>query len=315
MYYRILLVLIIVTVNSCCGMDPAEKEVKKKILISNKSHIIFLNGTTTAGKSSIALELKARLEKQSLPVDILALDAFVVPKIQWALGANRFNPRNILVANVDLITPLEIEEIVKKSQVELCSAARVAYDQGKLVIIDAPAYSSEKIDFYQQELKGLNVTWSLVYCPVSTLVERVINRNKTSGIMEQRSILQALNQFNHLYCRSDHYCQSDYSIDKLSQENVHAVCDRAQAQHIIMQDKIPDFLKSVQRAICPFNIDDIRESMLEKFTLNSSLQINIGPIIQYNCIVNSGLDNSVSCTKAIIKAVGIQQTGDNIIIF
>lgn len=52
-------------------------------LSANAQHIIILNGTTTAGKSSIAFDLKTLLEAQSTAVEVLAIDTFIVPKIQW----------------------------------------------------------------------------------------------------------------------------------------------------------------------------------------------------------------------------------------
>src|SRR5204862_657618 len=151
----------------------------------NEQHIIFLNGTTTAGKSSIALELKSRLEEQALSVDICSIDTFLVPKVQWALLRNRVNPLNIFVPNDQLISSESMEEIRNESQRELCMAVKTTYAQKKIVIVDTPMYRSEQIISYQKAFADFNATWILVYCPVSTLVNRVIKRNQAAGIADQ----------------------------------------------------------------------------------------------------------------------------------
>lgn len=301
MHYGMLF-LAIITTNHCFGMDMNlfQKQQKNENTTPNGQQIIFLNGTTTAGKSSIASLLKERLEEKSQAVEVLAIDTFIVPKIQWTLGINRLNPCNVFVSNSDLITPAEIEAMATKSQVELCAAARTAYEKGKIVIIDAPAYRPDLIASYQQEFKGLNVLWSLVYCPVSTLVERVINRNETSGITGQRSILQALDQFSRLYSSQTTGSKTVCSIDTLSQEVLCNTCNEAQRQHDIMQNEIPGFLKGIQKAICPFDFDTIKKLMFEKFTLNENIQTNIGPVVQHNCVVNTGLDDSAACAEKIM---------------
>lgn len=283
-----ILFLTVIIINYCDGMDLPELSQK----------IIFLNGTTTAGKSFIAAELKARLEARSLSVEVLAIDTFLVPKVQWLLATKRLNPLNFFVESIDLITPSDVEAIGKESQTELCSAARAAYEQGKIVIIDAPIYRSDRVACYQESLGGLKVAWTLVYCPVATLVERVISRNEKSGITGQRSIVQALDQFNHMYSSRD-----TQFVDTLSQNILYATFDRAQKQHAIMQNRIPDFLKSIQRAICPFDFDTLQRSMFEKLSFDDNMESKIGPVIQHDCIVNTALHDSASCAQMIMERI------------
>lgn len=221
-----------------------------------------------------------------------------------ALALNRINPFNVYVANADLLTSADIIEMGKKSQFELCMAVKAAYAQGKTVIIDAPIYHKDQIDFYQQALVNLKVTWVLAYCPLATLVERVIKRNQTSKIIEQRSVFQALDQFGHLYKNT-----KNNPVDVLSQESLYIACDKAQQKHSIMQNTIPDFLRGIQNVICPFGIDRIQKSLLENFELMNNGKVCIGSILQHDCVVNTGLHNSASCARAIVKS--IQESAKN----
>jgi len=286
MHYRILLVLAIATINYCFGMD----------MVPQDQRIIFLNGTTTAGKSTIAEKIKERLEAQSLPVEVLAIDTFLVPKVQWAVATNRLNPFNCFVPSSEIITPLEIETIGKESQLELCEAAKNAYAQGKIVIIDAPMYRSDQIEFYYRALESLKMTWTLVYCPISLLVDRIVKRNESSETTNQRSILQALNQFNYLY-----KSQSVEPIDTLSKDTLLYSLDKARVEHDLMQAKLWDLLKSVQRAICPYEFEGIKNTMLARLSPKQESEIQIGSALFHNLVVNTGLNNPSECAEQIMS--------------
>src|SRR5690348_7271284 len=89
MYNRRLFFFIVMTVNYCSGMDTGLSWIPQKIAAEpSVQQIILLNGTTTAGKTSIALQFKDLLEAKSLPVEVLAIDDFMIPKVQWRLAAN-----------------------------------------------------------------------------------------------------------------------------------------------------------------------------------------------------------------------------------
>lgn len=275
--------------NHCSGMDMIPIEDQR---------VIVLNGTTTAGKSTIAAKIKERLEAQSLSVEVLAIDTFMVPKVQLALGINRLNPLNCFVPNIDIITASEIEAMGKESQVELCTAARAACGQGKIVIIDAPIYRPDQVDFYKKSLTGFKTTWALVYRPLPSLVDGIISRNQKSGLSDRRSLLQGLYQFSCMY-----HGYVGITLDSLSQESLYSICDKAEKEHAIVQDHTFDFLKSVQKAICPFSFDDIRQSLLDKLLLNNGVTTEICSVVQHDCIVNTAIFDSNVCAQTIIDFV------------
>ncbi len=297
MLNRPLFVFTMIVGINCFGMEREELPKKKEASAGSwsKPCVYFLNGTTTAGKTSIALELAKRLEcgKKESSLKILAIDTYLVPKVQWVLLKNRCTS---FCANIDLITSDDVKAIAKESQQELCAAARAAYATGLDVIIDAPAYTPEQIVSYKKELAGLQTKWILVYCPIETLVNRVIERNEKSGIDEQRSVLQALYQFGCLY-------RNKYTdpIDTLSPKILHAACATAYEQHFIMQDKIYDFQKSIQNAICSLNGDAIRALLLKNLTPDS-IETGIGPIEPHDLCINTKLNDPALCADAIFFA-------------
>ena len=260
-----------ILISRCNGMDlPSEQQEKKK---PYSQQIIFLNGTTTAGKSSIALSLAEKLKTQLLPIEILSIDSFVVPKVQWALFKKRINPGNIFVANEDLLQKSDMKQIKNESMTELCAAAIMAYKQNNIVIIDAPVYKSKHIEFYKSKFNAFeisNVSWILTYCPITTLLKRVMVRNSESSIIDQRSIAQALYQFSHMY-----QSKGDNPIDQLSKDNFDIMCMSASVEHMITQEIIPGFLKGVQKAICPLEFEEIKSLMLKQWSFGPD---NIAPI-------------------------------------
>jgi chloramphenicol 3-O-phosphotransferase len=298
--FRLLLLIFISVVTPFSwGMNLRKQQENKITKLNNQ--IIILNGTTTAGKSSATCELKRQLEARSLSVEVFTIDDIFVPKIQWLLAQKRFNPFNVFVANGDLITPEDIEMVGKISQAELCTKAKNAYKLGKIVIIDAPIYRSDQIDFYHgefAELPKLAVTWALVYCPLSTLVDRIIKRNTESGWLEQRSLLQALDQFHHLYVGN-----AADSIDQLQQKDLDDICNRVYEQHNIMQNRIPDFLKGIQSAICPLDFKTLQKLMIAKFAWRNNFPASIGSIGKHDCVVNAVLYNPAVCAGMIIDAL------------
>jgi len=275
----------------------------------NSQQIIFLNGTTTAGKSSIVQHLEKLLKAQSLSVEILSIDTFVIPKVQWLLFKNRISPANIFVANEDLLQYSDMKRIKKESMKELCAAAVIAYKQNNIVIIDAPIYESKQVNFYNKAFENLgisNISKVLVYCPITTLVKRVIERNQKSSMIEQRSIAQALDQFRYFY-QSHRY----NPIDQLSREEFDAMWQEAETQHIATQETIPGFLKGIQNAICPYSFGVIKSLMLDGLFFNADGIASIKPIIAHDFIVNTGQYDSAVCAQMIFRRFAKKLTVDD----
>jgi hypothetical protein len=214
----------------------------------------------------------------------------------WELVTARLNPFNISIPTAELITTLKIEELGKTSIKELCAAAKTSCNKGKIVIIDAPIYKRDMINLYSNELATYPVHWSLVYCPIMELIKRVMNRNATSGILEQRSLLQALDQFNNLYTS-----ETVHSIDMLSQRDFNNLCNAVPNQHETIQKTIPIFLKALQDAICPFDFDTLKREMQRNFHFEYKARAKIGVIESHDCIVNSAMHDPKTCAQEIMN--------------
>jgi chloramphenicol 3-O-phosphotransferase len=268
----------------CFGMEREEPPKKKRASagLLSRPCVFLLNGPTTSGKSSIAAELEKRLEcgKQYSSLKKIALDDFFGSHI----------PLSFLWS----ITPAEMDEARKKSHSDLCLAAKAAYDQKLDVIIDTVVYKEEDFSLYKKAFAGCLVKWILVYCPVETLVQRIIQRNEKSGVTEQRSALQALDQFSHFY--TNKYMNP---IDTLSPHTLVSTCTTARKQHPIMQEKNWWFINNIQNAICPSDLSAIQKSLLENLTPNG-IETGIGPVEPHDYVVNTALKDSAACADDIV---------------
>jgi len=279
-----LFILTIIACNYCLGMELEIPLLEKQ---SNRPCIYLVNGTTTAGKSAIACELEKILEsrKQYSSLKKLALDEF--------FGSHL--PLSFLWS----ITPAEMDEVKKKSHKALCLAAKAAYNQKLDVIIDTVVYKPEDVDIYKKELSGYQLKWVLAYCPIHTLIQRVIKRNEKSGITEQRSILQALDQFSNFY-KND----SKNPIGQISSHAVIGACDIAKGQHHIGQGQNWWFINNIQNAICPSDIGTIQKSLLENLIASDDADVTeIGPSEPHDYVVDTSKHDSATCAQMIFDAL------------
>lgn len=288
MLYRRLLFVAMVMGNLCSAMEQ-----------EGKGEILIFSGTSTSGKTSAALELKKQLTvlAPSKEVEILAIDSYFIPKMKWAVGLKRANPFNYLIENSDLTKPEDVEGVIKASREELWNAAKVACAQGRMVIVDCPVYSVERIAAYKEAFAGYNVSWVLAYCNLPMLVQRVVEHNAGAVAKgqpdEQRSLAQVLDQFEQLYT-----CKTASHVGTLSQDVICSICDKAKIQHAEMQSKISDLLRGVQNAMHPTSIEKIKELMMAKWKPGV---IDVAPVVEHDCVVDTGKHSAEECAWQIIN--------------
>lgn len=262
----------------------------------NAQKIIFLNGTTSSGKSSIAKKLKKLLKNKEYDIEIITIDEYVISKIMWLVGGSYCNPFKWGQSYDELITSEKMRSIINESQKDLCNATTSAYHKGKIVIVDTVMIEQEHIQSYTESFKDLNISWILVYCPLNKLVDRIIQRNKSSDEKNQRSMVDTLNQFSLMYNQN-----TPHQIDKLGYEKFLTTCDKAQRAHTESQDTITDRVKSIQNAACAFSFNTVQETMKINFGLINNQETTIGPVEQYNLIVNTDNNDISTCASMIME--------------
>lgn len=142
--------------------------------------IVLLNGTSSAGKSSIIRELQKQSENGFF---IANLDQFE-KEYEKDNFDDFFDDFYKHVKNLSLIHPKILVDTVQ-------------YELGY-----------EKYD----EILGKQVVKILVYCPLSDILKRVKKRNQSGDEGELRSVVQAFKQFFNLYKMKKELCEEVIDI-------------------------------------------------------------------------------------------------------
>lgn len=270
-------------------------------------HIIILNGTTTAGKSSIASELQKKLGDKTV---ILSHDTYFITTLQnplnWTCSMWCNVPRG-LCGDGKWITSKELNILALKALAELLDTALEYYSNGFNVIIDVVAYKKDVISLITASVQDHKSKWILVYCPLETLIERVIERNKQRDATQHRSLTQALNQFTHFYSAQDPDEKSKI-IDTLTPETLEATLAKAQSARK-MSPKPPKYIQGIQDAICPHTFDEIQNNVYKTFPVSEELQsVSIAASIQHDLLVHTYKNTSEKCADRICREIKKKQS-------
>ena len=139
--------------------------------------IILLNGTSSAGKSSLAEVLVAT---SRLKYEVVSFDDFY----------HDFQAKH----HVSRLSGEQFQDFLTS----LYRHARRRSDSGRNVIIDTVEFDRGR-DLYCDILVCSNVTMAVVYCPLQDMLKRVERRNNSGDPLNHRAVLLCFQQFVEMY--------------------------------------------------------------------------------------------------------------------
>jgi chloramphenicol 3-O-phosphotransferase len=140
-------------------------------------HIILFNGTSSAGKSSLA---EAMIEQSETKYEVVSFDEFH-RSYREKHGVLRLN-----------------QEQYQDFRTGLYQHARTQSDAGHNVIIDTVEFDLA-YDRYCEILGCSNVVKAIVYCPLDSILKRIDKRNNADDLSGRRPVLLAFRQFVQMY--------------------------------------------------------------------------------------------------------------------
>jgi chloramphenicol 3-O phosphotransferase len=149
--------------------------------------VIVLNGTTSAGKSTLAKALQRKLAAGGEPWLVLALDDFVarVPPDWFQIG-DHVGPHaeaGMVFEMVDGAIERHVGPVGRTLLAAYRAAVAGVAQAGMDVIVDEVLLSAEDWEGWQTELAGLDVTWVAVDAARDLVVERERERgNRVIGM-------------------------------------------------------------------------------------------------------------------------------------
>ena len=139
--------------------------------------IILFNGTSSAGKSSLA---EVMVQGSNTKYEVVSFDDFN-RTYREKLGTGQSN-----------------REQYGDMRQALYRHAKAQAEDGRNIIIDTVEFD-QGYDKYCEILGCSNVIKAVVYCPLDDILKRVDRRNSAEGTNGRRPVLLAFNQFLQMY--------------------------------------------------------------------------------------------------------------------
>ncbi len=150
---------------------------------SSPGLLLVLDGPSSSGKSSVARELKKKLDSYGLHFRYESLDDFNERK--WEKEQRKKKGKK----------PKKLREGSESYQGGYLRSIKKLADQGENVLADTVIYDEQDVNDYQSIIGTGGKTVSImVYCPFIEIPQRVDKRNHCGIEDEERSLRQAINQ-------------------------------------------------------------------------------------------------------------------------
>ncbi|MFN8611535.1 MAG: hypothetical protein U0931_28570 [Vulcanimicrobiota bacterium] len=247
--------------------------------------LLLLNGTGSAGKSSIG----RALEKSLRHATFLSEERLVFLAYADILKRRKLWPRKplhdlaeLMVYRSHLSRASEAnlrQEFRRRGcdfigqetrrQIEL--AARQGYE---FILLDDTLWKPEQVQVWKQRCLGYRSFHVVVYCPLSDLLEHVKKRNQSIYSYEHRDLALPLEMYFSMYPPS----QGSHSIDTLEPARLTRDLEACAAY---------------QRAL------NGQELPIRQYLQRLPAQVQIEPFFAYDLVVNTGQSTTHQCVEQI----------------
>ncbi len=262
--------------------------------------VVVLNGTSSAGKSSIINELYKKLGNNFERVQI---DDFLWPQLinkAQALGyilksTNGKDAEQVIMNEL----PQEQRNALFKffddegwfsGKQALSKAVRQYAISGKNVIIDtviSDKFGNPEAQDFAQQMDGIKAIYVLVYCSLDKLYEFVEARNASGDAGEKRSFAQSVSQFPYMYQLAKESDQ--HPVDFISKSTFNKVLELVEKEFMNTPSNGRESLSS------------IKDILTQKFELDTDKDpVPVTGMLDYNLIVNTGKYSPEECADQIV---------------
>lgn len=166
--------------------------------------IIFLNGCSSSGKTTIAKAIQHLSDKPWL---LIGIDSFfqMMPSKYVGFGEKAQEGYRFVLEQDSQGPIMHIESgpVGKTVTNSIPKVVRTLADDGHNIIIDEVLFSDEELENYVQNLEGHKVYFIGVICNLTTMIEREILR-------DDRALGLARDQYTHVHKRKRPY---DFIVD------------------------------------------------------------------------------------------------------
>ncbi len=249
--------------------------------------LLLLNGTGSAGKSSIG----RALEKSLAHATFVSEEKLVFHAYQDILRRRGLHPPRPLQDLPQLMSyratlPVALEASLrsefarrgqafilqdKRRQVEL--AARQGYD---FILLDDTLWKAEQVEHWREESRRYRAFHVVVYCPLSSLLEHVRARNQSPQRYEHRDLALPLEMYFSMYVPA----LSGRYVDRLEREQLETDLQACSAYQRSLKGKELSWRPYLR-------------------VLGEGREARIAPFFAYDMMVNTAVSSSQTCAAEI----------------
>lgn len=237
--------------------------------------IVLLNGTSSAGKSSIVQSLSHMYgDMYEVANGDTFLETYSFTKEQESM------PTDILQRQIlgDLF--LHVNKLAA---------------EGKNVLVDVVEFD-DHYDYYCSILDCKNVIKILVYCPPDVLVDRVAERNRLGEEKEKRPLNLSFAQFKNIYKVQE--SADERVVDRIATSCIKYGLDKA-------VEEIRQLMKESGQQDIEANIESgVVKPFSEQFNLDTAQEIVLVPKHHWDLVVNTGIQSPQEAAQTIAAFLG-----------
>lgn len=239
--------------------------------------IILLNGTSSAGKSSIIKELQNIYENS---FSVVSIDGFIRERsINWSEDT------------------IDWDDLWTKFYTHIKNLS----ESGQAIVIDTVCYE----EGYQKynAILGTQLIKILVYCPLDIIIEHVEERNNSGDADERRSLCQACEQFLSLYSAQN--SSEDIIIDTIDSSRILYVLDKVKEETDRWSQERKDGDETDYQKRCT----EVYQGFEKKFHVSEVNEISLIQIYPWDFIVTTGINSSAIAAQQIACFIDTQFIG------
>ena len=263
--------------------------------------IILVNGTSSAGKSSIITHLKEILKEDAVFVSI--------DEIGWTPLLDEAMLRGLITCEM---SKKEQYDVMYKNLDELCAACehKLTYleqlyeriqdlaSRHRYVIFDTVFYMDDYRDvaFFWKKMESFDVYSILVYCAPQIIAQRVMQRNNEATDDQKRDLLSVINSFCLVY--SPALVEQDI-VDFLTVFDIEKLV--LTMQKYLRTTGMSESLIEEKVALLSKEYRERFFSNAEAHTAESVVAVGIAAQFKHDLVINTGTITSEACAQMIAE--------------
>lgn len=256
--------------------------------------IILLNGTGSAGKTSIACVLDNLVPGvfERISLDKIIWQKLISTAVNFGyLDANLGLEQS--KQSIERLPRSRVNFLWTHSKIDPSAVFKQAREQalvGKSVIIDTVMKNHDEIKACLSLLSGLNVCMVLVYCPLDLLAKRVALRNQLIVNGEKRLLRWAVDEFFLMY--QIDFNQSQEPIDTMKHSQIESTVLEVKKEFLSLTQNESDVQSGLMANHMQSWVNEKFSFIENKFALNSNYLRFLFPCLTYDFVINTGLKST-----------------------